>query len=739
MRKAIAFCSLAFLVYTAAAPLPPAHAAVVKPKIALFMLVPKNIEAIPLIDSIPSLLTMAISKFDYFEVVERKKIEREIELAGYKLGSIKISDLFILGEKLGFDFGVTGDVLKQRGTITVNIQVVDIRAQKVSGEHTFTTTEGRLNQELDKVVNMIMDRTRESVSAALVPKKGEIVIKPPHDLKAKSGTKTIRISWSYTDPQQVCGFKVYRATKDEGPYMPIGTVEHMFFVDENPIFKGRAFYKVAAVDVRGVEGGFCNPIEAWTVEGPAPPIFINLEADIKAAHLKWSLRPGYKVADFKVYRREESEKEFKEIATIPGKDISVTDRGLKDNTTYYYALTAMDAKKDESDLSKILEIKTLKSPDGLKAESGIIRQVRLSWIVYPSDVVEGYIIYRAADKTKEFRQIVKIKERKTNIYSDKEGLADATIYWYRISAFNKNGQETDPSEAVSATTRGVPPTPQGFTAKKGEPRRVSLQWEAVKSPADEIKGYYVFRGTEEKGEYKSIAKIKNPDTHSFVDSEPPLKDNTRYYYRISSYNSVEMTSDLSEPISAITKSTPAMPMGLEAKSGEVKQGSLLWQPNAEKDIKEYLVFRAGLGDKDFNKIASVKGGTGYVDKNLKDGIRYSYFIKAVDGDNLMSDPSPTVTAETKPLPAKPTGLMVTEKEGKKSLQWNINPEKDVKQYNVYKRGFLGVSQKIAVVQENAWIIPGEMKGKIELFIKALDETGLESEGSDPAVIVLDKK
>lgn len=739
MRKAIAFWSLAFLVYTAGAPLPPAPAAVGKPKIALFMLVPKNIEAIPLIDSIPSLLTMAISKFDYFEIVERKKIEREIELAGYKLGSIKISDLFILGEKLGFDFGLTGDVLKQRGTITVNIQLVDIRAQKVSAERTFTTTEGRLNDELNNVVIMIMDRTRESVSAALVPKKDGIVIKPPHDLKVKSGTKTIRISWSYADPQQVSGFKVYRATNEAGPYMPIGTVEHMFFVDENPILAERAFYKVAAVNVKGVEGGFSDPIQAWTVEGPPPPIFINLEADIKAAHLKWQVRPGYQVAGFKVYRREESEKEIGEIATISGKDISVTDGGLKDNTTYYYALTAMDAKRDESDLSKILEIKTLKSPDGLKAEGGKIRQVPLSWIIYPSDVVEGYIIYRAADKTKEFRQIVKIKERKTNIYSDKEGLADATTYWYRISAFNKNGQETNTSEAVSATTRGVPPTPQGLTAKKGEPRRVSLQWEAVKSPADEIKGYYIFRGTEEKGEYKNITKIKNPDTNSFVDGEPPLKDNTRYYYIISSYNSVETTSDLSEPISAVTKSTPAMPMGIEAKSGEVKQVTLLWQPNAEKDIKEYLVFRAGSGDKDFNKIASVKGATSYVDKGLKDGTKYAYFMKTVDEDNLMSDPSPSVTADTKPLPRKPAGLMIAEKEGKKLLQWNANPEKDVKQYVVYKKGFLGMSQKIAMVQENSWTIPDEMKGKIELFVIALDETGLESEGSEPMVTVLDKK
>src|SRR3972149_5481298 len=182
MRKAVAFCSLVFLVGTAAIPSHLADAAMVKPKIAFFMLVPKNIEAIPLIDSIPSLLTMAISKFDYFEIIERKKIEREIELGGYKLGSIKIQDLFALGERLGFDFCVVGDVLKQRGTIEVNIKVVDIRAQKVSGEQTFTTTEGRLNLELNNLVAMIMERTRESFSSAVVLKKEEITITPPQDL-----------------------------------------------------------------------------------------------------------------------------------------------------------------------------------------------------------------------------------------------------------------------------------------------------------------------------------------------------------------------------------------------------------------------------------------------------------------------------------------------------------------------------------------------------------------------------
>ena len=269
MRKAVAFCSLVFLVGAAAIPFHLADTAMVKPKIAFFMLVPKNIEAIPLIDSIPSLLTMAISNFDYFEIIERKKIEREIELGGYKLGSIKDQDLFTLGERLGFDFCVVGDVLKQRGTIEVKIKVVDIRAQKVSGEQAFTTTEGRLNFEVNNVVAMIMERTRESFSTGVGPKKEEITIKPCQDLKVKSGTRTIRISWSHSDPKQVSGFRVCRAKSEEGPFMPIGTVDQMFFVDENPILKEPAFYRVEVSGPRANRGDYDGPTM------PASELFVN--------------------------------------------------------------------------------------------------------------------------------------------------------------------------------------------------------------------------------------------------------------------------------------------------------------------------------------------------------------------------------------------------------------------------------------------------------------------------------
>ena len=96
----------------------------------------------------------------------------------------------------------------------------------------------------------------------------------------------------------------------------------------------------------------------------------------------------------------------------------------------------------------------------------------------------------------------------------------------------------------------------------------------------------------------------------------------------------------------------------------------------------------------------------------------------------MSSP---VAAKTKPLPQKPSGLKIADQDGKKRISWDANPEKDIKKYNVYKKGFLGISQKVGSVQDNYWET-GELRGKTELFVTAQDETGLESEASETITV-----
>lgn len=709
----------------------------IKPRIAFLPFVPESIEATSLMDTIPTLLTMAVSKTGYFEIVEKKKVERGLELEGYRVSSVKMDELFKVCSKLGFDFSVIGSVQKQGGVITAIIKVVDIRAQKICLEDTIVTPEGGLNDRINNLSTIISQRARECFSTGVGKiETVERTIEPPPDLRVAGGGRKIKITWSYRDPQNIIGFKVFRAKNEDGAYMVIGTVSGTTFTDETPPLNEPLFYRVKTISKNGIESAFSKTVEASAVAGPPAPIFLNIELDIKTAYLKWRAHPGSRAASFRVYRKDISEKEFKEITSLPSESTAYTDKGLKDDATYQYALTSIESRENESDYSRILEAKTPKAPEGLKAESGKIRRVPLSWNRHPSNSVEGYRIYRAVEKNADYKPIGRTKERTVTNYTDPEGLLDLAIYWYKVAAYNKEGLETDLSEGVSATTRGKPPVPRGLTAKDRELRKVSLRWEPVKSEADEIRGYYIFRSLEEKGSYGNIGKTTGADKGSFTDNDPPLNDHTTYYYKIASYNSVGVNSDLSEHVSSTTKKPPEIPKGLKATSREVKQVTLIWEANLEKDIKHYTIFRADSDSKDYKETTSVKGKISYINTGLKDGMKYAYTIQAVDEDGLASAKSGPVTASTKPLPTKPTGLRASEKDGQTVSQWNVNPERDIKQYIVYKKGFLGISQKMATVQNNSWTIT-ERKEKLELFVTAVDESELESEASD--IILIEKK
>jgi fibronectin type 3 domain-containing protein/TolB-like protein len=740
MRKCIILLIIASFILFLNTDAPAANSGAHKPQLAIISFVPKNIEVTHLIETIPIVLITAIEQTGYFEIVEKKKTDSTIELLGHKITDMKADELFSISRKLGVDFSLWGDMSKSRGTITANIRLYDINSQSICAEHTIETSEGELSAKLRALSSAIVKNAEECKArdmAYAAEKAG--ALEPPQDVIAKGGLKKIILRWSHKYLQNLSGFKIFRAKDENGPFSQVDTVVGTTFTDEGLSINETFYYRIKAVSKAGFESAFSQTVTAKTSITPMPPIFLNVLPDIKSAHLQWYARPSRgaetETVKYKIYRKSAEESEMKEVGTVSAENTTYTDRNLKDNTTYSYALTALNANNSESDMCTVLEVKTNPPDESLIAESGKIRRVNLKWNIYPHAVAEGYKIYRSTDKTAGYKQIAQIKDRITNTYLDTEGLADKTTYWYRISVYNKDGLETDGSAPVSATTRGQPPTPVGLAAKSNEPRKATLRWNLIQSPDDEIRKYIIYRAAGEKGEYKKITEA-DPGTSLYIDDNPPLKDFTTYFYKISSSNSVDVMSLFSEPVSATTKPVPQTPKGVKAKSGEVKQVTLSWEPNPEKDIKEYVIYRRTAEEKELDKLKTVRGVSTYIDAGLKDGSEYIYAVQAIDNDSLESPLSSHITAVTKPRPKKPAGLKIADQNGKKTLSWELNPEKDVKQYNVYKKGFLDIPQKITTVQGNSWVID-ETRAKLELFVTALDETGLESE--DSAVIVFEIK
>jgi titin len=283
---------------------------------------------------------------------------------------------------------------------------------------------------------------------------------------------------------------------------------------------------------------------------------------------------------------------------------------------------------------------------------------------------------------------------------------------------------------VSVITRDIPPAPVNLTAAGAQPRIVSLKWQLAGTPLDEIKSVIIYRMMDEKGVALEKLGEVSASQNEFVDEKPALQDRTTYYYRLVARNSGGAMSQQSAVVSATTKSPPEAPVNLAGTSGEVKKTDLSWDRNRETDIKEYQVFVKRPAEADFRQLKELSENR-YRDSDLKDGTDYVYKIRAIDRDGLVSSFSNPAVVKTKPLPAKVAGFNAVDTVNR-IVAWKPNQEKDVRNYNVYKKGFLGALQKVATVQGTRWQVD-ETKGNVELYVTALDDSGLEGEPSDTVV------
>jgi fibronectin type 3 domain-containing protein/TolB-like protein len=707
-----------------------------RPKLGCIPFLATSLQAMAFTENISSSLLNSIDRSGFFEIVERKKIEQFLELEGLRLDNLNDDSIVRIGSKAGLDYVVHGSVSMTESGAVLDVNLLHVRSRKLVMKESFSMSESDFSRRLLAVADSILDRVRNagSPSVTALAAVSPVVVPLPKNVAASGTTNSIRLEWQCDALKQVVGFNIYRATSRDGQYSQHATTTEPVFMDENLKLNEVFFYRVVAVGQTGVSSEMTVPVRGATSIAPPAPIFMNAEPDIKGVKLSWRPRPGAggdprtTPAGYRLYRRLGDSGAFALVARLPVEAVTHADSGLSDGVKYVYTITAHNSEGAESEFSAKLSTVPLPPPNPVRASSGRIRQVALSWNQYPGETAEGYVVYRSDAKDGRYAAISRLDGLTRTGHVD-SGLTDNTTYWYRLSVFKKGGTETDPSEPVSAVTRDVPPAPQNLTAGSGEPRRIKLRWQLAGTPEDEIKSVVIYRTMDEKG--GAMDKVDEiSGRNEFMDETPPLQDKATYYYRVCSRNSGGAVSARSESVSATTKAPPLAPAGLSAASGEVKKITLRWEKNRETDIKQYQVFRKRSDESDFKELREL-GDNQFEDAGLADGGEVAYKVRAIDRDGLISRFSDSVTARTKPLPARVAGFKSVDA-ANRVVTWQPNREKDVGSYTIYKKGFLGVAQKLATVKETRWKLD-ETKGKVEIYVTAVDDSGLESEPSDLVV------
>ncbi len=757
MSKRVHLCASIFLLLiTVICPVFTASA-IPQIKVSVFNFTTMDIEASGYNTMVANMLMSNLGCESYLSILDRKELEAFLSMNDLQQND-NLENVTHIGSRLGLSAVVVGSVGKKESVIMIHAKVFHVEQKRMIFE---TKVKALGNAGLEGEVKKLSNSIAEAISGSGVKQQKEMekaATQGPLNVQKRSSAQWVSLSWEAPPGLAASGYEIFRSKAESGPFTKIAQVNQPeyrdLYLERNTLY----YYKIRAYTAKGLQSDFSAIITAETALTPNPPIILKAEGHVKSIELTWSPSPiasddKVPLKGYKLYRANTQQELYKEVANIPSQEtvagvasavpdklvkVIYLDKGLKDGEDYYYKLTSYNEKNLESDFSSSMKSVTIPIVSNLSAQGDMIREIKLTWNMMESPFIKAYYIYRSISENENYARIKKVSVSdvggvKKLEYTDREGLNDKTRYFYRVTAIEDSEVETSPSVMVSAVTKGKPATLQGLKAKSGLVKTIELTWPICSS--EEVEGYNLYVSKEKEGKFSLLKRIDGRAINSFVHGGPleKLEDGVTYHYSMRTFNKVNVESELSETIFAVTKPRPAKPYGLNGEALKVKEVPLAWQPNPEKDIAVYHIYRAA-GPEDFALITKVSGKTGYQDKDLKDGTTYKYKISAEDKDELISDFSDVVSFQTKPKPKKLEGVMSRISEGNVIMAWEPASEPDITHYVVYEKRFFGLHRIDAVkITSFSEAAPGKGRSKI-YAVTSVDKDGLESELSQEITV-----
>lgn len=373
----------------------------------------------------------------------------------------------------------------------------------------------------------------------------------PTDLTASANSSSqIQLSWTAsTDNVGVAGYNVYR---DDAK---VGTATVAGYTDTGLSPSTAYAYKVAAFDAAGNASSPSTAVNATTPVASAdavpPSVPTRFAANVQVApeidaRLTWTASTdNVGVVGYHVYR------DGAKIASVPY--VWYSDLGLTPNKQYSYTIAAYDAAGNTS--AQVTPVAVGASaptstdtappskPVNVKATMTDPTTVQLAWDRSTDNVgVVGYRVYEGGTLV---TTLTYVSASWNNV-----GRTPGTTYKYTVSAFDKAGNASAPSDLVTITTPAAtaadtqpPTTPGALSATALSPSSIQLTWN-TSTDNTRVYGYVVYRNA------KRLTAVKGT---RFVDTG--LASGTNYSYSVAAFDPSSNTSAHSAPANATTQGT----------------------------------------------------------------------------------------------------------------------------------------------------------------------------------------
>ncbi|MCH2659330.1 hypothetical protein MK163_02710, partial [bacterium] len=512
----------------------------------------------------------------------------------------------------------------------------------------------------------------------------------PPNLSAVGQIEQISISWSGIENLDLLGYNVLRSTRADDGFEQLPSVEGSAFttgqttyIDSNLTGGETFFYRVQAVGKNGLLSEFSGSIGAEVLADELAPGAPN---DVSAVpgtdnfnQVSVTWKPPTRDAAggeltgliiYNIYRSEETNTSFVLVGSVDANMHQFIDQGVEESTTYFYAVTSVDAAANEGPRTGPIQIRTKgadkvapQAPQNVSAvpsadDFGRIT-VRWSPSVLDSDNTEltgltNYIVFRSAGSINSFVPVATLGPEAREFVDS--GLDPLTTYFYTISAVDEAGNEGPRAITVQVRTEGpdriAPQSPSNVSAVASETDfgQVTVRWSPVIADADGgeltgLAGYVVFRA-EGSSSFVPVDSLQ-ADAREYRDTG--LRPLTSYSYRVLAYDEVGNESAVSNSAQIQTMGV-TVPLNLTAVAG-IARIELTWKAVEDPELLGYNLYRSILSDQGYELLPNVDGGaafttghTTYIDSNLTEGQQFFYKVQAVANSGQLSELSGFVGA-----------------------------------------------------------------------------------------------
>lgn len=292
-----------------------------------------------------------------------------------------------------------------------------------------------------------------------------------------------------------------------------------------------------------------------------------------------------------------------------------------------------------SPIAPVLNIPS--APSGLAIAATTSTSINLSW-GYSGSSLTGFHLEYSTNSVGSFSVVTLNNSQRSVTLS---GFIPSTLYYFRIRAFNSDGESSYSSLVSATTSAAIPNGPSGLTATPASISSVNLSW--VDNSSNET-GFEIERGDSLLGPFFYYSAAANA-TAAVITG---LNSGTTYFFRVRAKNGT-VNSDFTASASATTNvDVPSAPSSLVASSASATAISLSWTDNSNNETG-FDFERSNSSNGPFSLFTTgAAGSIAYTMPGLSPSTTYYFRVRAVNA-NGASSYSNVASATTSATPLQP--------------------------------------------------------------------------------------